>query len=72
MPRVYLSFKLPEENEEFEIAFAGHNYKYVLEDLDNFLRNKLKYDGDLHEKYIKVYQEVRDKLHEICKERGLA
>ena len=59
------------EREDFAIAFAAKEYKFALDDLDNWLRALLKYDGDLAVEKQKVLKEVRNKLHEICKERGL-
>jgi hypothetical protein len=71
MPRVYLKFEIPQESEEYELAYNGAKYKYALDELDEFLRHKLKYDGDLAVAKQKVYQEVRDKLHEIMREREI-
>lgn len=64
MPYAILKFKLPEENEEFEVARNGANYCIAFEDLDNYLRNILKY-GTLTEEQEKIYEEVRNKLHEF-------
>lgn len=66
MSRVYLKFDLPEEREEYELAYNGAKYKYALDDLDDWLRAQIKYDdGDNGRTRIKVMQEVRDKLREI-------
>jgi hypothetical protein len=56
-----LSFKLPEEQEEFSIAQKGGHYLYVIEELDSHLRSKLKYE-ELTEEAAKIYQEIRDML----------
>jgi hypothetical protein len=70
MPRVYLKFEIPQETEEYELAYNGAKYKYALDELDEWLRNTIKYDqgGDLGEARLKVLQEVRDKLNEITNE----
>lgn len=42
-----LEFNLPEEQKEFNLAQNGGYYKAVLDDLDNLLRNVIKYDASL-------------------------
>lgn len=64
MPKAILEFKLPEEKEEFDLARKGAHYSCVIEDLDNFLRGKIKY-SNLEENIEAIYQEVRDKLNEL-------
>ena len=56
-----LEFDLPEEQDDFEVASNGWKYCSVLFDLDNFLRNKLKYEK-LTEEQDKAYSEVRELL----------
>lgn len=64
--KITMSFNIPEENEEFQIAKDGGKYLAVIEDLDNFLRSKLKYEGDsLTDEQYHVYEAVRDKLREL-------
>jgi hypothetical protein len=66
MPIAKLIYRLPEEKEEYELAFNGAKYKYAIDELDNWLRNILKYnDGNIEKAKIKVLQEVRNKLWEI-------
>lgn len=73
MPRVYLKFDLPQEREEYALAYNGAKYKYTLDDLDDWLRAQIKYDdGDNGRARLKVMQEVRDKLHEIVREREIS
>jgi len=71
MPRIYLSFNADTEREDFEAAFAGAEYKYAIEDISNWLRNIVKYDPKLKDVERRVYQEVREKMVEILKQRGL-
>ena len=66
-----LSFNLPEEREEFELAQQGSSCSIVLFDLDQFLRNKIKYEN-LTELEEKIYQELRDKLHEFAHDKGVS
>lgn len=57
----FLSFKLPEEQEEFESALNGSKYKGALEDLDNWLRGLAKYQD---QETVSI-EEVRQKLREL-------
>lgn len=66
MPRVYLKYELPMEEEEYSLAYNGAKYKYALDEIDEWLRKIIKYDdGDNGRARIKVMQEVRTKLREI-------
>jgi hypothetical protein len=62
--RATLSFTLPEEREEFELASKAGHLDYVIGELDNFLRGKIKY-GQHSAEVEAIYQEVRDKLWEL-------
>lgn len=64
MPRVSLEFDLPEEQEEFDLAYHGARLSVIIEDLDNYLRNRMKYD-ELDEAQYEVYDTVRRKLTEL-------
>lgn len=68
--KAILEFNLPEEMESHNDALKGADYKYSLRDIDQFLRNKLKYEhnyANADEALIKV----RDHLSDILKERNL-
>lgn len=62
--KAYLSFKLPEEREEFLHAQNGTAYKAALEELDNFLRAMQKYE----DKELVTIEFVRAKIREIMQE----
>ena len=64
MPKAVLSFLLPEEKVEFETATKAHDWKYAMWDLDQWLRNEIKYHD-------KDYQKVRDQLWEVLQDRDL-
>jgi hypothetical protein len=70
MPRVYLAFDTVTEKKDLEMAMAGHEYKFALSDLDDYLRNQLKYEN-LSKTKEKHLTEIREKLVEILNERGL-
>ena len=72
MPRVYIAFDTVSEKEDYETALKAYDYKFALSDLEEWLRKIIKYDdGDNGRARLKVMQEVRDKLHEIMREREI-
>ncbi len=64
MPKATLTFQLPEEADEFDLAYNGARLSVIIADLDNYLRSKIKYEN-LPEEQEKIYQEIRDKLLEL-------
>lgn len=62
-----LIFDLPEEREDFEVAQNGWKYKIALDDMDNWLRSKLKY-GEISATEAEIYEECRNKLREFARE----
>ena len=60
--RVTMSFNLPEEQGELECAQSGQKYLSIVEELDDFLRSKIKYDQNLNEEQLQVYEVVRAEL----------
>lgn len=66
-----LTFTLPEEQEEFACAAKGTEWRIVVENMDNYLRGRLKHE-DLPEDADKALDEARQKLHELVSERGLS
>jgi hypothetical protein len=64
MAKGILEFDLFEEREEFNIAQKGAHLAYVIDQLDQYLRRKLKYE-EITEEQHKVYEEIRSKLWEI-------
>ena len=66
-----LTFTLPEEREEFYHAAKGAEWRMVLEDVDAYLRGKLKHE-DLSEDVDKALDAARQHLHALVAERGLS
>lgn len=48
--KAILEFELPLEQEDFQNAINGTNFALLISDLQNEIRNKLKYDGGQFEK----------------------
>jgi hypothetical protein len=67
-----LEFTLPEEQVEFDCAVDGVKWMSAMWDLDQWLRNQLKYEAEqLSKDKLNAIKEFRIKLHEILTEEGL-
>lgn len=55
----------PGDDDDFKLAMHGTDFYLVLWDLDQFLRNEIKYQNK------NEYQPIRDKLHELMQERNV-
>ena len=67
-----LTFKLPEDRYEYDMAVNGSNWHHVAWEMYQFLRSKTKYaPDDIHEEYIKAMHECKDELHRIMDENGV-
>ncbi len=67
-----LTFQLPEEADDLDLARKGADWRIVVKDLDEHLRSRLKYEEGLSEEADKALQATRDKLHEFVAERELS
>ena len=65
-----LKFNLPEDKEEFDAASKGMDWALVAWDIDQLLRNKLKY-GKLLPNTRAELEEIRKTLNEMLADRGL-
>ena len=70
MPKAVLTFDLPNEREEFDLAIKGVDYMCVLTDYGNWLRSKLKY-SELSEQEVTIYEEARTQLYKFANERDI-
>jgi hypothetical protein len=66
-----LTFTLPEEQEEFYLAAKGADWRIVLEDMDNYLRGRLKHE-DLSEDAAVALDAARERLYTLVADRGLS
>jgi hypothetical protein len=65
--KVILEFNLPEDKEEYDTASKGMDWALVAWHIDDFIRNKIKYEQDRDG----VLQLVRDELNFRIEEKGL-
>lgn len=63
--RAILEFSLPEEQEEHRHALNGIRYSCVLDDFDNYLRSRLKYEHELPDDARAALEAAREKLWEL-------
>lgn len=56
--KAILKFKLPDEENEFSLSLKGPNYRRALDEIDNHLRSKLKYD-ELSDSDYHLYENLR-------------
>jgi hypothetical protein len=72
MPEAILKFTLPEEQDEFETANNASKYYSVIWDLDQYLRNFVKYPSDREDPILTdTMAKVRDELWRLMKEYNL-
>jgi hypothetical protein len=77
MPTGTLTFNLPEEQSDFNLASNASKWYLIAWDMDQFLRNKIRYPEDTSDnkgksdEYYQTLQEVRDALWENMNDRGL-
>lgn len=65
-----LKFDLPDDQYDFDAAINAVQIKLSIQDLDNFLRHKLKYEEISDDKFM-AFTEAREKLWEIIREREI-
>ena len=62
-----LEYNLPDDQEQFDVASKSMDWALLVWDIDQFMRNKIKYDQDTDG----VLQLVRDRLNFQMEEKGL-
>lgn len=64
-----LEFSLPDEGTELDRALKAGDMQLVITEMDNYLRNKIKYAPEtMSDVEREAYQSVRDRLTELCNE----
>ena len=65
--KAILEFELPDDKVEFDTASKAMDWAILAWDIDQFIRNKIKYEQDKDG----ILQLVRDRLHFNMEEKGL-
>ena len=68
--KAILEFNLPEDEEQFDAANRGMDWALVVWDLDQLLRNKLKYEEHVTD-IRKTLEEVREVLYDLMDVKNL-
>ena len=71
MGKVILEFDSFEEQEDMAQAMNGGKYLAALQEFDNYLRGRLKYE-ELSQEVDAALQAARDKLHEEMNSMGVS
>jgi hypothetical protein len=68
--KAVLEFDLPEDQDDFQAAINGHNYKSAIWNFDQLLRSEMKYK-ELSDETYKAYKYCREELRKILEEDNL-
>jgi hypothetical protein len=72
MPKATIQYNLPEEQSEFDLANNASKYYSVLWDLDQYLRNFVKYPSDREDPILTdTMAKVRGELWKLMNEHNL-
>ena len=68
-----LKFDLPEDKEEFEVASKAMDWSILAWDIDQYIRNRLKYQTEKLDTSSanKELELLRNELHELMEDNGL-
>ena len=65
-----LEFNLPDEASEHIAAVHALDYKYVVSEMDEYLRSQIKYQ-ELPKEVDKALQAARENLHQLCNDNNI-
>jgi hypothetical protein len=68
--KAILEFDLPEDQDDFQAAINGNNYKSAIWNFDQLLRSEMKYK-ELSDETYKAYKYCREELRKILEEDNL-
>lgn len=71
MGKIILEFDSEEEAENAKTALDGWKWKHSMWELDQFLRNEVKYNEKNPPDTDKAYETVRDKIREILSDNEI-
>ena len=71
MAKVTIEFDPIEEAEQMQSALDGWKWKNCVWQIDQELRNTLKYDENLPTNVAKAYKSLRDKIQDILSDDNL-
>ena len=69
--KAILEFNLPEDQVEFNTAIKGGDWKHVCWQMDQYLRQRVKYDEGLTEEQLEAYEDMRGEFWRMMKENNV-
>ena len=69
--KAIIEFNLPDDQEEYDIYNNAVKLYNVLVEFKGFLRSQIKYNDNLTEQEIEVYEKVRDYLFDAIFENNI-
>ena len=69
--KAILEFTLPEDQPEFNTAIKGSDWKHVCWQMDQYLRQRVKYDEGLTEEQLEAYEDMRGEFWRMMKENNV-
>ena len=69
--KVTIEFKGENAAEDAKVALDGWKWKHCVWQIDQELRNNLKYDENLPTDVCKAFEELRDRIREIVSDNNL-
>ena len=66
-----LIFNLPDESQEFRTAINGWKFKSVLNEINEDLRSKIKWQDDMPDEVRQALQAVRDDMYQRLSEHNI-
>lgn len=71
MAKIILEFDSVEEAEDARDALDGWRWKHSMWELDQELRNRLKYEENIPDDVYKALESLRDRIREILSDNNL-
>jgi hypothetical protein len=71
MAKVTIEFDTVEEAEDVQNALDGWKWKHCVREIDEELRNTIKYDENLPTNVANAYASLRDKIQNILSDNNL-
>jgi hypothetical protein len=69
--KVIIEFSDEDAASDAQVALEGWNWKHSIEELDQYLRNEIKYNEQLPSEVTEAFEKLRDKIREILSENSL-
>ena len=69
--KAILEFNLPEDQPEFNTALQSSDWKHVCWQMDQYLRTKVKYNEELTDEQLEVYEDVWGEFRRMMRENNV-